>query len=193
MQVNYPGLKKEYVKLKQGYGNRGMDLEALINEANTYYLEKDIAVIYKKPTPIGINKVRYENNKQVIKEAYFKSQSTLDYNGIYKGYYVDFDAKETLSKTAFPLSNIHLHQLEHIKKIDKHGGIAFLIIKMNNAYFILGAKKIISFIENNDRKSIPYSYILENGLKIKESYLPPLDYIKGVDVLIKEMDYEKNK
>lgn len=193
MQVNYPGLKKEYVRIKQGYANRGMDLETLLNETNSYYLEKDVAVIYKKPTPIGINKVRFENNKQVIKEAYFKSQSTLDYNGIYKGHYIDFDAKETLSKTAFPLSNIHPHQLEHIRRIDKHGGIAFLIIKMNNEYFALGAQKIINFIDNNVRKSIPYSYILENGLKIKESYIPPLDYIKCVDTLIKEMDYEKNK
>ena len=186
MQVNYPGLKKEYVKIKHSYGNRGMDLETLLNETNEYYLEKDIAIIYKKPTPIGINKVRFENNKQVIKEAYFKSQSTLDYNGIYKGYYVDFDAKETLSKTAFPLSNIHEHQLEHIRRIDKHGGIAFLIIKMNSAYFILGARKIIEFVDNNERKSIPYSYILENGLEIKEGFRPPLDYIK-------EMDYEKDK
>lgn len=193
MQVNYPGLKKEYVKIKRSYGNRGMDLETLLNETNEYYLEKDIAIIYKKPTPIGINKVRFENNKQVIKEAYFKSQSTLDYNGIYKGYYVDFDAKETLSKTAFPLSNIHEHQLEHIRRIDKHGGITFLIIKMNSAYFILGARKIIEFVDNNERKSIPYSYILENGLEIKEGFRPPLDYIKGVDKLIKEMDYEKDK
>lgn len=193
MQVNYPGLKKEYVKIKHSNGNRGMDLETLLNETNEYYLEKDIAVIYKKPTPIGINKVRFENNKQVIKEAYFKSQSTLDFNGIYKGYYVDFDAKETLSKTAFPLSNIHEHQLEHIRRIDRHGGIAFLIIKMNNTYFILGARKIIEFVDNNERKSIPYSYILENGLEIKEGFRPPLDYIKGVDKLIKEMDYEKDK
>ena len=69
MRVNYPGLKKEYIKIKQSYANRGMDLENLLNETNQYYLEKDIAVIYKKPTPIGINKVRYENNKQIIKEA----------------------------------------------------------------------------------------------------------------------------
>ena len=62
MRVNYPGLKKEYIKIKQSYANRGMDLENLLNETNQYYLEKDIAVIYKKPTPIGINKVRYTNN-----------------------------------------------------------------------------------------------------------------------------------
>ena len=52
----------------------------------------------------------------MIKEAYFNEPSTLDYTGIYKNKYIEFDAKETKSKTSFPLSNIHSHQLEHIKK-----------------------------------------------------------------------------
>ena len=41
MQVNYPGLKKEYTKIKQSYANRGMDLENLLNKANKYFLEKE--------------------------------------------------------------------------------------------------------------------------------------------------------
>jgi len=191
--MKYPGLDKVYIKNKQSYANRGMNLENMINETNEYYLKKDIAIIYKKPTPIGINKVHYENGKQVIKDAYFKTQSTLDYNGIYKGYYVDFDAKETTSKTSFPLHNIHLHQLEHIKRIDKHGGIAFLIIKMNNNYYTLLANKILDFINNSDRKSIPYEYIDTYGIKIKEGFQPSLDYIKNIDIYIKEKENEKSK
>ena len=38
-----------------------MDLEYLIEQANEYYIENDIAYIYKKPTPIGVVKVIYEN------------------------------------------------------------------------------------------------------------------------------------
>ena len=34
-------------------------------------------------------------------------------------------------------------------------------------------------------------YIEKYGIKIKEGFIPPLDYIKSVDILIKEMDYEK--
>ena len=153
MRVNYPGLKKEYAKIKQSYANRGMDLENLLNETNQYYLEKDIAVIYKKPTPIGINKVRYENNKQIIKEAYFKTQSTLDYNGIYKGYYVDFDAKETTSKTAFPLSNIHEHQLKFMKRFEQQGGVSFLLIYFTtrNEFYYLPYRVLAEYVERISR------------------------------------------
>ena len=107
-----------------------MNLENLINQSNDYYLKKDCALIYKKPTPIGVVDVSYKNHKKVIEKAYFKEQSTLDYNGLYRGKYIDFDAKETLNKTSFPLSNIHEHQINHIRNVIRHNGIAFLIIRI---------------------------------------------------------------
>ena len=180
--MNYPGLKKEYHKFTT-YANRGMNLESLINQANEYYLLYDIALIYKKPTPIGIKKTNYKNGTL---EGYFKEQSTLDYNGIYKGHYVDFDAKETTSKTSFPLSNLHEHQYKHIKSVIRHGGISFLIIYINDEIYLLDGELIISFIENSDRKSIPYDYIKNNGIKIELKVNPVLDYIKALDKLIKE-------
>ncbi len=163
------------------HSNRGMNLEALLNQTNNYYKEKDIALIFKKPTPIGIVDVAYENKKKIIKKAYFQMQSTLDYNGIYKGKYIDFDAKECLNKTAFPLSNIHQHQTEHIRGVIRHGGIAFLIILMNGIHYLLDGTDYIYYIDNFKRKSIAYSYIKEKGLIIKEGYLPALDYLEAVD------------
>ena len=175
----YPGcINKEY-KRCVSHKNRGMKLENLINLSNEYYLENNIAVIYKKPTPILVCKVDYKKN--LIKEGYYKTPSTLDYNGIYKGKYIDFDAKETLNKTSFPLSNLHEHQLLHMKRVVEHGGISFLIIKINSLYYLLDANKIIEFINNNDRKSIPYEYIEKNGIIIKEGISPALDYIKAID------------
>ena len=165
--------------------NRGMDLESLINETNEYYLNKDIALIYKKPTPIGIGKVKYENNKKVIKEGYFKEKSTLDYNGLYDGMYLDFEAKESLSKTAFPLSNIKEHQTNHIRKVIKHHGITFLIIKIANKYYYLDGKDYLAFIDEFDRKSIPIDYIKEKGYEIKLNYNPSLDYLSIVNKLYK--------
>ena len=175
----YPGcIKKEY-KRNISHKNRGMKLENLINETNEYYIENDIAIIYKKPTPILVCQVDYKKNK--ILEGYYKTPSTLDYNGIYKGKYIDFDAKETLNKTSFPLSNIHDHQLLHMQRVIEHGGISFLIIKMNNLYYLLDGNIILNFIDNNNRKSIPYEFIKENAYLIKEGITPALDYIKVIN------------
>ena len=142
--MKYPnGIKKDYINIKS-HSNRGMNLENDLNDTNNYYLNNNIAIIYKKPTPITINKVDYKSRKDaVIKEAHFKTPSTTDYNGIYKGKYIDFEAKETKSETSFPLNNIHKHQIEHLIKIYKHGGIGFIIVrftKLNKTYLL--------FIEN---------------------------------------------
>jgi recombination protein U len=163
------------------YANRGMILEEDINLSNEYYRNKGIALIYKKPTPIKIIKVDYKKSK--INEAYFEAPSTLDYNGIYKGNYIEFDAKETNSKTSFPLINIHKHQYEHIKGVLKQGGIAFLVVRFNmlNQNYILMGNDLMDFVENNTRKSIPLAYFMETGYQLKISYYPRLDYLKVID------------
>lgn len=184
--MNYPG-GIQSKKIKQfSYSNRGMKLEAEINLSNDFYLEKGIACIHKKPTPIKVLDVDYkEANDCLIKKACFEKKSTLDYNGIYKGKYIDFEAKETKNSSSFPLSNIHEHQINHIKTIIKMGGICFLIIRFTtrNLTFYLEGSKLISFIENNDRKSIPLSFFESDCLQIKDSINPRVDYIKIIDEL----------
>ncbi len=168
------------------YANRGMALENDINETNKYYREYDIALIYKKPTPIRVTKTNYQNMR--IVDGFFESPSTLDYNGVYKGYYIEFDAKETRNKTSFTINNVHNHQIEYIKKVIKHGGIVFLIVRFStlNKNYILNGKDLIDFISNNERKSIPLSYFEDNCYRIDIKYAPRLDYIKYVDKLILE-------
>lgn len=177
----YPsGINKEY---KCNYGNRGISLENDINDSNEYYLLSNIAVVYKKPTPITINRVNYPNRKDaVITEAHFKTPSTTDYNGIYKGRYIDFEAKETKNKTSFPLNNIHKHQIEHLKRIIEHGGIGFLIVRFTslNLTFYLDAKDLIKFVNDKKRKSIPISFFKEKGKIIKEGLRPRLNYLEYV-------------
>ena len=130
------------------FANRGMSLENDINESNKYYVDYDIALIYKKPTPIRITKTNYKNMR--ITDGFFESPSTLDYNGVYKGYYIEFDAKETRSKTSFPIDNIHKHQINHIKKVYEHNGICFIIVRFNNLNitYLLFAKDFLEFINN---------------------------------------------
>lgn len=189
--MNYPnGIKKNF---KIYTGNRGMGLESDINDSNTYYRNNNIAVIYKKPTPITINKVDYKSRcDAVIKEAHFIIPSTTDYNGVYKGYYIDFEAKET-RKDYFPLSNIHAHQIEHLRKINNCGGIGFIIVKfvLKNEVYLLDIDNLDYFLNNYERKSIPKQFFVEKGYLIKQGYSPYLDYLKIVDILRSEKD-EKN-
>lgn len=166
------------------YANRGMDLENDINISNEHYRNIDKALIYKKPTPIKISKVNYPaKNKAIISEAFFEIPSTTDYNGIYKGKYIDFEAKETSSKTSFSLSNIHGHQIKHLIDVKRHGAISFLIVRFNllDKTFYLSTEKLEEFIKNNKRKSIPLSFFEEYGKIIKMKFNPRLDYIEIID------------
>lgn len=183
--MNYPnGMKKINLTHNITYSNRGMSLENDLNLSNKYYEERDLAYIYKKPTPIKIVKVNYKISK--IEEAYFDTPSTTDYNGLYKGKYLDFEAKETKSKTSFPLDNIHPHQIKHIKNITKNDGICFLIIRFTtlNLTYLLRAENFIEYINSTERKSIPLSYFNEKAYLIKDSLKPRIDYLKIVDKIM---------
>lgn len=180
----YPNnIKKNYRANNINYKNRGMDLEYLIEQANIYYRDNDIAYIYKKPTPIKVVKVEYNNKGKRITDAYYETPSTLDFNGLYNGYYIEFDAKETQSKTSFPIDNVKEHQIKHIRNINRHGGIVFLIIFINEKYFLLPGNSFLEYIDNNKKKSIPYEYLVNNAYEIKLS-LKGLDYINIVNLLV---------
>lgn len=173
------------------FGDRGMHLEDEINESNKYYRSHGIAVIYKKPTPIQIVKVDYpKRSKAVIKEAYFRQASTTDYNGVYQGYYVDFEAKETTNKNTFPLKNFHQHQIDHLRACEAQQGICFVIIKYVTLkrYFIMPANKLFKYWEgqrNEGPKSIQLSEIINDSYEITANYNPTLPYIEVIKKLIK--------
>ena len=165
------------------YANRGMGLEYDINLSNEYYRIKDVAYIYKKPTPIKLVNVDYK--KGLIKEAYFETPSTTDYNGIYNGKYIDFEAKETKSKTSFSLSNIHAHQIKHLINVKNKGAISFLIVRfttLDETYF-LSTEALEQFIKNYERKSIPIDFFKNYGTIIKMKYNPRIDYIEVINKL----------
>ncbi len=177
--INYPvGIsnKKKTVQFK----NRGMSLESLINDSNEFYLRNNIAVIYKKPTPIKI--IKMDSNKKRITNAIFDKHSTTDYNGVYEGKYIDFEAKSTKSKTSFSLNNFQTCQIAHFRKILMQKATAFVIIEFSTLeeYYILSAKKLIEFIDSTKKKSIPLTYIKEHGFIMPLTINPPLDYLKFI-------------
>lgn len=191
--TNFTKGRNSYVN----YANKGLLLEEDINITNEYYINTNIALVYKKPTPIKIVKVDYPNRSMAkIKEGFFEKPSTLDYCGVYKGYYLDFDAKECNSKTSFPLANIHNHQIKHIQRVIEHGGISFIIVRFNilDKIYLLFGEDLLHFINNNDRKSIPVDYFNKCGHTIDMKYIPRIDYIKVIDNYIKlGGSYDKKK
>lgn len=183
--MNYPnGIKKNIDNKNITYKNRGMTLENDLNITNQYYIENDIAYIYKKPTPIKVVKAEYnEKGNRVIKEAYYSEPSTTDYNGIYKGVYIDFEAKETKNKTNFPISNIHNHQIKHIRNVVREKAICFLIIRFTtlDKTYLLKAEDFLDYIDSNKKSSIPIKYFEENGFLIKNKLLKRVDYLEIVN------------
>lgn len=167
------------------YGGRGMTFEQDIDESNLYYLSRQKAVIHKKPTPVQIVKVDYpKRSAAVIKEAYFKQASTTDYNGVYKGAYIDFEAKETKNKTSFPLKNIHEHQITHMRSVLEQGGISFVLIRFHTTgeVFLVEAANMIQFYdEQHLRKSIKKTDIERFGHLVTTGYHPRIDYLNVID------------
>ena len=179
---NYPNKKGNFIQ-KTKYSNRGMELEEDINFANKYYLNNDIAVIHKKPIPIQIVEVNYPSRSSaMITKAFYKTPSTTDYNGLWNGKYIDFEAKETNSATSFSLNNIHDHQIEHMQKILNHGGITFIIVRFKkiDRTFILPFKNFIFFYDranNGGRKSIKLSEFEKSAFELSFNYKIRLDYL----------------
>ena len=179
---NYPNKKGNFIQ-KTKYSNRGMELEEDINFANKYYLNNDIAVIHKKPIPIQIVEVNYPSRSSaMITKAFYKTPSTTDYNGLWNGKYIDFEAKETNSATSFSLNNIHDHQIEHMQKILNHGGITFIIVRFKkiDRTFILPFKNFIFFYDranSGGRKSIKLSEFEEMAFELSFNYKIRLDYL----------------
>lgn len=117
-------------------GLRGSTLEELINRSNEQYREKGLALIQKIPTPI--TPIKIDKSTRHITLAYFEQKSTIDYMGAVQGIPVCFDAKECKAD-AFPLANVHEHQIRFMEDFEKQEGIAFLIIfysEKNRFYYL---------------------------------------------------------
>lgn len=196
--VNYPNGKPSksldlvtntIINSKIEYGKRGMKFEDEIDNSNRYYLQNDLAIIHKKPTPIQIVKVDYpKRSKAVIKEAYFRRASTTDYNGIYNGKYIDFEAKVTQNKTSFPLINIHQHQVSHMHQVYRHGGIVFILICFSSLeeVYLLPFENFYHYwqrYKDDEKKSIQLKEIKKDGILIPYTYRPRIDYLKAIQSL----------
>ena len=189
--VNYPHKLKAKSSINRpvpgiaNFANRGMSFEKMINESNNYYLSRGLAVIHKKPTPIQIVKVDYpQRSRAKIVEAYFRQASTTDYSGVYKGHYIDFEAKETRQKKSMPMKNFHSHQIEHMEAVLEQKGICFVLLHFSSLRetYLLPASYLIEFYKiDKGGKSMPLTYIQEHGYPIEMQQLPSIPYLEIIE------------
>lgn len=126
-------------------GLRGSTLEEAVNLTNEKYRQKKLALIQKVPTPITPVKI---DQAKHITLAYFEQKSTVDYIGAVQGIPVCFDAKEC-AKEAFPLQNIHEHQIAFMKEFEEQGGIAFFLLYFlsKDVFYYLTLRQLLVFWE----------------------------------------------
>ena len=189
--VNYPHKLKAKSSINRpvpgivNFANRGMSFEKMINESNSYYLSRGLAVIHKKPTPIQIVKVDYPHRSRAkIVEAYFRQASTTDYSGVYKGHYIDFESKETRQKKSMPMKNFHSHQIEHMEAVLEQKGICFVLLHFSSLRetYLLPASYLIEFYKiDKGGKSMPLTYIQEHGYPIEMQQLPSIPYLEIIE------------
>ncbi len=189
--IKYPTKKSVYQEKKISTKNRGMRFEALIDETNAFYRLNHEAVVHKKPTPIQIVNVDYPKRTSAkITEAYYKTPSTTDYNGVVKGRYIDFDVKESRSKSSFPLNNIHPHQIDHLKAVHAHGGIAFILVYFSvyDEVFFISYPLLEKYLKRSEkgRQSITYEELSREAILIKPSYRPTIPYLNAIEHYLKK-------
>ena len=170
-------------------GVRGSTLEDLIVFTNDYYHKRGLARIDKVPIPI---KIVEQGKDGIINKAFFEKKSTVDFIGFVQGSTVVFDAKETALNN-LPFKNIHPHQVEYMKDVTFHGGIAFLIVhfKTNDTYHVIPYEVLNQYYQTSlkgGRKSIPLSE-LNPDFQIQYTNNGILNYLKVLNTYVK---YKEN-
>ena len=133
--------------------------------------------------PRGVSKVKYFLNEEerTIKQNEMNKLPLVDVN--LKRICIDFEAKETINIKSFPISNIHKHQITHLRNITNENGIGFIIVrftKLNKVYLLL-AKDLFYYLDNVDKSTISIDYFKEKGYLIKDKFMPSSDYLEILD------------
>ncbi|PFY72488.1 Holliday junction resolvase RecU [Bacillus wiedmannii] len=166
-----------------GQGNRGMAFEKLINLSNEMYQRGGVALINKRATPV---KVLKSAGGRVL-SGYYEAKSTVDYDGVYKGRAIAFEAKSTENPTRFDLKNIAQHQLDYLEKAEKMGAICFFLIEFSKdkSVFAVPLSVIQSYVrishQPKGKKSIPRVDFDIYGYLVEQTERALVDYLKYVD------------
>lgn len=167
-------------------GKRGQAFERLLDYTNQIYKSKGIALINKRPTPVKVVKSKGTR----VLNGFYEAKSTVDYDGVYNGRAIVFEAKTT-KQQSLPLRMIADHQARYLDQAEKQGALSFLIVEMRaiKEVFLVTNDMLQKYIKNareGGRKSIPLRDLEVYAFLVESQNGVPLDYISVVDRLIEE-------
>lgn len=165
-------------------GKRGQAFETLLNYTNQIYKNKELALINKRPTPVKVLKSKATR----VLSGFYEEKSTVDYDGVFQGRSIAFEAKST-NRKSLPLDMISDHQSKYLNAAEKQGAIAFLIVEMKAIDSVVLVpntmlQKYVKDAENGGRKSIPMGDLEVYGYPVVSRNGIPLDYLSVVARLI---------
>ncbi len=138
--------------------NKGLYLESVINYTLEKYSNDSLAYFYK--IPLNSTLISVDNN--ILKSKLTKN-IFCDYIGIYKGAYIEFEAKET-ELDYFNLSNIKKSQFEKLEIVSKNSGVSFIVVYFHkyDKYYGLSWSSLLNF----NTKKISFDWFERNGFEI---------------------------
>lgn len=167
---------------EMNYGNRGMAFEEIIEYSNRMYEKQGLAVIDKRPTPVKVIK---SHGSRVL-SGYFEKKSTVDFDGVYRGKAIYFEAKSTKVLTRFDLKNIHDHQYEHLEKCHKNGALTFFLVSFEKQHkeYLLPFTALLPYWKEYKnpvgKKSMSITDFDIHAYEVHSGRVP-LDYLAVVD------------
>jgi len=127
----------------------------------------------------------------------------FDYIVLNEGTFMGIECKQSQNPTSLPLGNISEHQVEALSEIEKCGGVGYLLVNVrltkssprSNKMFALTAEQVDYWWNGQDeRKSIPVPWMVENCPEVKRVKLPNSDNY-GWDLRIlsplRECEYDR--
>ena len=164
------------------YANRGEAFETLIIRTNAIYDQKGWAQIEKAHPEIKITK---ELGNRI--EGFKKAKGFVDFYGVCHGRAIAFEAKNTISRTSFPLKNIKQHQIDTLKKWRDQGAYSFCLIQFEKQFevYLITIEQLAVWWDESlkgGRKSIPYSWFRMHCDQATTSRGVFVDYLKCLNL-----------
>lgn len=163
-----------------GWANRGMGFEGVLNDLHALYRAMGRALITKQYPPAVIVSHDYRGNLAKV-----TGRATVDYTGCVRGRAIAFDAKDCAEKR-IALDRLERHQLDYLIDTERTGGVGFVLARFERKRcYIIPALCWAAAVEAHANGHIETvrGWTPTGRASISESDLPHEWAVDGVDWL----------